>query len=667
MSLHLLVIDDSDDDAALLQRQFKKAGIDVTADRVDTTATLIDALRLRRPDVIICDYNMPLLSAAEALEQITAMDIDVPFILVSGQVGEEAATALMRAGAHDFVLKDRLARLIPAVQRELREADDRRQRRAAEDALRLSEQRFRLLAEHAQDVIFRYRRTPDSCFEYLSPAVEQLIGYRPDELYADAELLFRLVEPKDRPRFEQSLRWSEPQALTVRWHRRDGGLIHLEQRAVAVHDQDGRIIAVEGILRDITERTHAEEERHRLEHRLRQTERLDSLGHLAGGVAHDFNNLLAVILGYCDVVAEAFAPDDPGKADVEGIKKAAQRGASLTRQLLIFSRLEPSRPETIDLNHVVRETGELLERTLGADIRVDADLATDLRPVRADRSKMEQVLLNLIMNARAAMPSGGVLGLQTRNDDDRVVLSVSDNGRGMEPEVIQRAFEPFFTTRPKGQGTGLGLATAYGAVIDAGGTIDIESELGTGTTVRIELPATDDHLTVEADTDDIPGSGSGHTVLLVEDEDAVRHVLQRQLEQAGYHVSDFSSPAEALLAFTEDPRSFDAVLTDIVMPEMSGTQLASHLSAVRPDVPILFMSGYTTGPAPGGHELPANHTLLHKPFDRALLLSTLYRSLHPAEQEAPPTSSRHTDAAEHRQPEEPVHASPAASVQQIRS
>jgi PAS domain S-box-containing protein len=634
MSLHLLVIDDSDDDATLLQRQFRKAGIEVTARRVDTADALAEALRRQRPDVIICDYNMPQLSAGEALEQITALDIDVPFILVSGQVGEEAATALMRAGAHDFVLKDRLARLVPAVQRELREADDRRQRRAAEDALRLSEQRFRLLAEHAQDVIFRYRRTPDPRFEYLSPAVEQLIGYHPDELYADADLLISLIEPEDRSRFEQSLRWSEPQALTVRWHRRSGGMIHLEQRAVAVRDNDGNVIAVEGILRDITERTHAEEERQRLEHRLRQNERLDSLGHLAGGVAHDFNNLLAVILGYCDVVAESFAPDDPGKADLEGIRKAAQRGASLTRQLLIFSRLEPSRPETIDLNHIIRETGELLERTLGADIRVVLDLAPDLRPVHADRSKMEQVLLNLIMNARAAMPSGGVLQLQTRDDNDRVVLCVSDNGRGMEPEVVRRAFEPFFTTRPKGQGTGLGLATAYGAVTDAGGTIDIDSMVGIGTTIRVELPATTDHVTLTDGTDDTPADGSGHSVLLVEDEDAVRHVLSRQLEQAGYRVHGFSSPAEALLAFTQDPRSFDVVLTDIVMPEMSGTQLASRLSAARPDVPIVFMSGYTTGPSPGGHELPADHVLLHKPFDRTTLLSTLYRSLHPAEQQS---------------------------------
>jgi hypothetical protein len=629
MTLHLLVIDDSDDDAALLQRQFKKAGIEVIAHRVDTTPALIDTLRRRLPDVIICDYNMPHLSADEALEQIRSMDIDVPFILVSGQVGEEAATALMRAGAHDFVLKDRLARLIPAVQRELREADDRRQRRAAEEALRLSEQRFRLLAEHAQDVIFRFRCLPDPCFEYLSPAVEQLIGYQPDELYCDAELLFSLIEPEDQPHFAHSLQWPDTGALNMRWRRRDGAPIYLEQRSVGVRDPDGQLVAVEGILRDITERTLAEEERQRLEHRLRQTERLDSLGHLAGGVAHDFNNLLAVILGYCDVIAESLPPDDPGATDLQGIKKAAQRGASLTRQLLIFSRLEPSRTEKIDINHLVRETSQLLERTLGEDILVVAELADDLRPVLADRSKIEQVLLNLIMNARAAMPSGGVLRLQTRNEQDRVVLNVCDNGCGMEPEVVQRAFEPFFTTRPKGQGTGLGLATAYGAVVDAGGGIDIASTPGTGTTVRVELPATTVEPTSLVTPGNPPVDGAGHAVLLVEDEDAVRQLLQRQLEQAGYQVSGFSSPEDALRAFTDGPESFHVVITDIIMPGMSGTQLASELRAVHPKIPILFMSGYMTGPAPGGYELPPDHILLHKPFDRTTLLGALHRSLHP--------------------------------------
>jgi PAS domain S-box-containing protein len=655
MTIHVLLIDDSDDDALLIQRHFRRAGIDITAERVETAGQLADALR-RPPDVVICDYNMPAFSAHGALEQIHEAGLDVPFVLVSGQVGEETAAALMKAGAHDFMLKDRLARLVPAVQRELRDAADRRQRRAAQAALRVSEERFRLLAEHAQDIIFRYRRTPTEVLfpapgnsdgtenpgpggavEYLSPAVQDIIGYTPDELYADPALIFALVEPEDRAVFEGSWRFGEPAALTVRWRRRDGGVVYLEQRAAAVRDDAGSIVAVEGILRDTTERMLADEERQRLEHQLRQNERLDSLGQLAGGVAHDFNNLLAVIVGYCDMVAESLADDDPGQADVEGIRKAADRGAALIRQLLIFSRLEPSRLERVDLNAIVEDTREILSRTLGEHITVVTRLDERLKAVQADRSKMEQVLFNLILNARAAMPNGGLLTIETANADDSVLLSVADNGHGMDPEVAGRAFEPFFTTRPKGEGTGLGLATAYGAVINAGGSIDLSSEPGAGTTVTIRLPALlepagghGEAAPEAGDAEPAPGD-TGSAVLLVEDEDAVREVTLRQLARVGYRVRDIASPLEAVRVFSDDPQAVDLLLTDIVMPGMSGTQLASRLRAIRPDLPVLFMSGYTSGPAPGGHELPSDGSLLHKPFDRSALLAAVRQALRNAQ------------------------------------
>ncbi|OJF14426.1 hybrid sensor histidine kinase/response regulator [Couchioplanes caeruleus] len=632
---HLLVIDDNDDDAFLIARHLVRAGLTVEHTRVDTAADVSAALRERSPDVVICDYNMPALRAEEALEQIRRQDPDIPFILVSGEVGEETAAAVMRAGAQDFVLKSKLARLAPAVQRELREAAERRQRRRAESALRDSEERFRLLAEHAQDIIFRYRLLPEPAVEYLSPAIASIIGRAPDDFYGDPDLIFRLVEPEDRSALERSWRSPRPGTVTVRWRGPSGETVWTEQRAVAIADDAGRVVAVEGILRDTTEQVLAEQQRAELERQLRQAERLDSLGQLAGGVAHDFNNLLAVISGYAAMIAEDLAPDDPVQSDVNGIQQAAARGTALIRQLLIFSRLEPSQPEVLDLNAVVQEMQKLFGRTLGEDIEMTTMLQPGLPPVTMDRSKLEQVLMNAVVNARAAMPTGGRLTIATGDAGDTpvgggsaVTLTITDTGCGMSPEVAARAFEPFFTTKGRGQGTGLGLATAYGAVTEAAGTIELESRPGQGTTLRVCLPATTAPASGAADDAPPPPSGdTGQIVLVVEDEDAVRDIVCRILTKAGYRIHRTATPHEALKLCLEDRVKIDVLLTDVIMPGMSGTQLAAELRRNRPDLPVLFMSGYTNGIAPGGQELPPDAPLLRKPFGKDMLLAELHRLL----------------------------------------
>ncbi len=630
----MLVVDDNPDDATLILRQLSRAGLVVTSTRADTAPGVEAALAERIPDVVISDYNMPGFRAEDALEQVRARDADIPFILVSGQVGEEKAAALMRAGVRDFVLKDRLTRLAPAVQRELREAADRRQRRRAEAALRDSEERFRLLAEHAQDIIFRYRRVPEPAMEYLSPAVESVTGYRPEQFYADPDLIFQLLEPEDRPIIEQSWRSPRPGTLTFRWRRSSGEVVWTEQRAVAITDGAGRPVAVEGILRDITERVTAEQERAGLERQLRQAERLDSLGQLAGGIAHDFNNLLAVIAGYADMLSEELAAEHPGRADLEGIKQAAGRGSGLTRQMLIFSRLEPSQPEVLDLNTVVADMQRLLSRTLGEDIEVTTDLASALPPVAMDRSKLEQVLMNALVNSRAAMPSGGRLTIVTGVADEAdqvehpaVYLTITDTGCGMSAEVAARAFEPFYTTKGRGQGTGLGLATAYGAVTEAGGTISLDSRVGLGTTLRVCLPATTAAVSPAAPVPGARATGNGEQILVVEDERAVRDIVCRILAKAGYRVHAAPDPQQALKMCLEDSLTVDALLTDIIMPGMSGTQLAAELRHHRPDLPVLFMSGYTNGPTPGGQQLPPDAPLIRKPFETDTLLSELHQLL----------------------------------------
>ena len=627
----MLVVDDSDDDALLIIRQLGRAGLRVSHVRADTADQVAAALVGRTPDVVISDYTMPSFRAEEALEQVRAYDADIPFLLVSGQVGEETAAAMMRAGARDFVLKERLARLAPAVQRELREAAERRRRRRAEAALRESEERFRLLAEHAQDIIFRYRLAPEPAMEYLSPAVETITGYRPEQFYEHPGLIFSLLEPEDRSVLADSWSSDHDDTVTIRWRRRTGGLAWIEQRAGAIHDQHGRPLVIEGILRDVTERVRAEQGRVELEQQLRQAERLDSLGRLAGGIAHDFNNILAIISGYATMLTEELDPEGANRADAQAIEQAAARGSALTRQLLIFSRLEPSRPETLDLNAVATDMQRLLARTLGEDIELRTVLGPELPPITMDRSKLEQVLMNAVMNSRAAMPSGGrlTIGTAAGPGGEFVDLTITDNGCGMAPEVAARAFEPFFTTKGRGNGTGLGLATAYGVVTDAGGTISLESEPDQGTTVRVRLPAGSAGPVGDVPAGrSVPRGGRGQRILVVEDEDGVRDIVCRILKKAGYDVYAAGDPQEALKLCLDGNLHVDALLSDVIMPGMSGTQLTAELRKSRPGLPVLFMSGYTSGPKPGGQELPPDAPLLYKPFQTDQLLQVLHQLLH---------------------------------------
>jgi PAS domain S-box-containing protein len=635
--VRVLIIEDSDDDALLVITHLRRGGIEVAYERVQTIEAVSEALTARPPDIVICDYNLPAFSAEEALKVLRDSGLDVSFILVSGAVGEETAAAVMKAGAHDFILKDRLSRLVPAVQRELRDAQVRRQRRSAEAALRESEERFRLLAEHVHDIIFRYRLLPEPGFEYISPAVAGLAGCQPEELYLNSALVFSMMDPEDRGAVETSWRSPTPAPLITRWRQRDGGVAWTEQRAVGVHDDHGQLIAVEGILRDVTTQVLADQEHERLDRELRQADRLDSLGRLAGGIAHDFNNLLAVILAYASDVTSSLAADHPGRPDMQKISHAAERAAALTRQLLIFSRLEPSQLETLDLNSIVSDIEQLLGRTIGEDIEFLTLAQEDLYPVTIDRSKIEQVIMNLVVNARAAMPDGGRLRIETANldrDDDLppgaggerklVSLTVTDTGSGMTPEIAQRAFEPFFTTKGPGQGTGLGLATAYGVIKDAGGEITLQSEPGSGTTLTVLLPAAEREVTrTHVTRPAAPPRGGGQAILVVEDDDAVRDMVTRMLTRAGYQVIAAATAKDALEIITSQTVHVDALLTDVVMPDMSGPQLAERIRGTHHQLPVLLMSGYTAGSLPRGPAATTDLPLILKPFNAATLLQHL--------------------------------------------
>ncbi|MDY7086104.1 MAG: response regulator [Actinomycetota bacterium] len=643
-AVRVLLIEDSEDDALLVANRLRRAGLRIEYERVEAAAAMAAALRRRAPDIVISDNGMPAFNAEAALRLLRDTGLDVPFIVVSGQIGEESATALMRAGAHDFVLKDKLTRLGPAVQRELREARDRQERRRAQAALHDSEERFRLVAENLQDVLFRFRPGPAPVLEYVSPAIAAITGFSPEQLYERPDLLFDIMDPEDRDLMRQS--WQSPAAspLLLRWSRPDGARACAEQRLVAVYDDDV-LIAVEGILRDITEQVEAAEQRQELERKLHQAERLDSLGQLAGGVAHDFNNILGVISGHIKFVLDELGPGHPCRSDLANIDHAAQRAAALTRQLLIFSRLQPSRPQVVNLNTVVGEIERLLRRTIGEDIEFGVELTSGRECVTIDPSRLEQIIMNLVVNARAAMPEGGQLRIRTADASDvpataigvppgvgdYVCLTVTDTGCGMSEEVQRRAFEPFFTTRCTGQGSGLGLATVYGAVQEASGAITVDSAPGAGTRISVYLPAAAGALTAVPDeptAEASPGEGRGERILVVEDDDGIRSITRRIMTRSGYEVSDAATREEALELLHDDIRPFDLLLSDVIMPGMPVLKFIETVLALRPTIRIVLMSGYT---ADTERRLPTGVPIIDKPFTAETLLRQIRTTLNSRE------------------------------------
>ena len=391
-----------------------------------------------------------------------------------------------------------------------------------------------------------------------------------------------------------------------------------------LRDADGQTYAVCSIATDITDRQRSAEERAQLEARLAQAQRLESVGQLAGGVAHDFNNLLSVILTCVGFAQRELPEDHPVREDVDEIGRAADRAAALTRQLLMFSRREVVRPQVVDPGALARGLERLLDRTLSERVALRISIGPAVARVLIDPAQLEQVLVNLAVNARDAMPRGGTLSIAVGNAPGGVRITVADDGVGMEPEVLERALEPFFTTKEAGQGTGLGLATVHGVIVEADGTIDIESELGRGTTVTIFLPESTEALTVHEEPATAgPRAANGATVLVVEDQDPVRRQACRILEAHGYAVRDAPSADEALAAW----EPIDVLVTDVVMPGMSGQQLAEEARARIPGLRVVFMSGHTDDMLVRDGARQRDIAFVQKPFTRESLLRAVEQAL----------------------------------------
>ena len=525
---------------------------------------------------------------------------------------KSGAMVLMESSVNPIVANGECVGFL-AVQRDIT------QRKATEHALRESEARYRTLAEAAQDLIFIVNR--DGAVDYANAAAldrfglqnrpvlgrtlhDLLPGATADELWRG---MWQVFETGERQSFEH--RFETP-----------SGELWVEAWLVPLAGPAGTL-AVMGVARDIAARK-------RLERQYVQAQKMEAIGRLAGGIAHDFNNILTVILGYSEVLQESIRSNAAALADLEQIQKAGERASRLTRQLLAFSRQQVLAPKILDLNVVVKDLKRLLGRVIGEDVHFDTVSQPGLDRIKADTGQMEQLLLNLAVNARDAMPTGGRLIITTANatvdaafarDNEGaepgpyVTIAVADTGCGMSPEVLSHAFEPFFTTKPEGKGTGLGLATVFGVVKQSGGFVTIDSALGAGTTVTAWFPASTESPEAPIEVDTSRGTGS-ETILLVEDEANIRRLMGWILERLGYTVLTATSTADALRIAASWSGTIDLLLSDVVMPDESGPDLAQRILTFRPTMRVLYVSGYpnriagTAGSA-GGHA-----AFLSKPF-----------------------------------------------------
>jgi PAS domain S-box-containing protein len=506
-------------------------------------------------------------------------------------------------------------------------------RQRGEEALRESEERYALAVEGSKDGVWDWDLRTETV--YLSPRWKSMLGYADDELPGHYETWTGNLHPDDAEAVQKRMdgylkREFEDYEIEYRMRHKDGSYRWILARGVALFDDSGEPYRVAGSHSDITERKYAEEALRKSEEQLLLSQKLESVGRLAGGIAHDFNNMLTAINGYSDLILRQIEESNPLRRNVEEIKKAGDRSAALTQQLLAFSRKQILKPEILNINQTVADISTLLERLIGEDVSLMTLLDYDVREVKVDPGQLSQVILNLAVNSRDAMPKGGTLTIETRNvsfDEhsarahfgakvgEYVMLSVSDTGVGIDEETMKHLFEPFFTTKEIGRGTGLGLATVYGIVKQSEGYITVESRPGAGATFRVYLPRAEaaagpfDEEHAEA----ISRHGA-ETILLVEDEEMVRNLAREILQSCGYRVVEAFNGVEALEICEKNQLEVDLLLTDVVMPQMNGRELSEKLAENRPQLKVLFTSGYTDDTVVRNGVKNDETNFLQKPF-----------------------------------------------------
>jgi PAS domain S-box-containing protein len=594
-----------------------------------------EAVRLAedlRPDLVLMDISL-----AGDMDGISAaLEIhkrgQVPVIYLTAYADEDTIERARLAEPYGYLLK-------PFQERELRAVIELAlYKRVAELKIKLAEEKYRSIFENAVEGIFQ--STPDGKFLAANPAMARLAGYAsPDEMIAAGNYVHQqsFVSPDRRREYNRLLaEQGYVQGFEFEAYRKDGSKHWVAEHTRSVHNDRGDLLYYEGAVEDITQRK-------RLEDEFRQAHKMEAIGQLAGGVAHDFNNLMTVILACSDIVLRKMLPEDPTRSFLLDIQKAGERATALTRQLLAFSRKQMLTPKVLDLNRQIYELETLFRRLIGEHIYFAIQLDPALGRVEADPGQMEQIVLNLIVNARDAMPRGGELTIATANVDitnadaldvpglqagPYVRLTVRDTGCGMTHEIKARLFEPFFTTKELGKGTGLGLATVYGIVKQSGGHIQVQSEPGRGTRFDVFLPRKiGDGATGSDERTLYMPHGGEETILFVEDEDSVRKVAAAILEEAGYTVLRAGDAQEAIRITEEHHGRIDLLLTDMVMPGMNGRDLAAQLVASHPGLKVLYTSGYsehlTSTPVASG--TPSN--MMNKPFTPRILVRRVREAL----------------------------------------
>jgi signal transduction histidine kinase/DNA-binding response OmpR family regulator len=635
--LRVLLVEDSADDAALIVRALRKGGYEPYWVRVDTVEAMRESLALQEWDVILSDYALPGFNGMAALRLVREQGLDLPFILVSGAVGEETAVEIMQAGACDYVMKDKLVRLAPAVIRGLREAANRKAREQADRAI---------------DALVRgmVGATGAECFDRI---IEGLCAW----LDADYGLIGVLADGEVRTLsfYRQGAKqenFSYPLAGTPceavvrevfksyprdlrRLFPKNKDLEEMEVEScvgVSLRDGQQKVLGVLNIfstremlptarLQEIMEivavkaateieRLREEEERRALEAQLRQAQKMEAIGTLAGGIAHDFNNILAAILGYTELAKQKMSPESEPDLCLAQVLKATYRAKELVRQILAFSRKGEQEMKPMCIQSVVKEALKLLRAFLPSDIDIQQRIAADCWPILADPTRIHQIILNLCTNAAHAMEAkGGTLSVFLENivlgeeeaqaqglaAGDHILLVVSDTGQGMEKEVMDHIFDPYFTTKEQGKGAGMGLAIVHGLVKASGGAISVASTIGQGTTFRIFFPRVVAQAVGEHAQKIPVSSGQGsERIFVIDDEQAIVAMEKIALERLGYQVRRFADSEEALAAFRADPQGCDLVVTDQTMPHLSGMELAKEFLAIRPDLPIILSTGYSS-------------------------------------------------------------------------